>query len=251
MTALRQAVDDNATRRAEVVALGAFVALTAIGVLLPPIQQDPQYHRFADQRSWLGIPHAADVLSNIAFVVVGVFGLARSARASLGNATRLCLSFVAIGLVLAGFGSAWYHADPSDASLAWDRLPMTIVLAGVIGAAMSERIGERAGFVALFALVVVGIASVLCWRVTGNLTPYAVFQFGGIALLMMVLLTTPARADPFPWTWIVGWYAIAKIAEVGDAFIWQATDGVVAGHAIKHIAAAAAGAALFIGVRTR
>ncbi len=251
MTALRQAIGSNATRRAELVALGAFVALTAAALLLPAITQDPQYHRFADQRSWLGIPRTADVLSNIAFVAVGLFGFARSARAALEDATRLCLWFVAIGLVLTGFGSAWYHSDPSDASLVWDRLPMTIVLAGVIGAAIAERIGERASLFALFALVAAGVASVLYWRATGNLTPYGVFQFGGIALLIVVLLMTMAHSDPFPWTWVVAWYAIAKIAELGDTFIWHATDGVIAGHAIKHVAAAAACGALFVGLRKR
>lgn len=251
VTTAGQALHGDATRRAEFVVLVAFVTLTIAALLLPAIAQDPQYHRFADQRTWLGMPRAADVLSNAGFVVVGVFGFVRLTRAALKMATRVSLWFVAIGFLLTGFGSAWYHANPSDPSLVWDRLPMTIVLAGVIGAAIAERIGERASLYVLFALLVGGIATVIVWHATDNLTPYGVFQFGGILLLLAVLLMTPVRGDPFPWIWIVGWYAIAKIAELGDAFIWRATDGIVAGHAIKHVTAAAAGAAMFVGLRRR
>ena len=52
--------------------LGAIVVLVTLALLLPPIAQDPQYHLFADQRSWLGVPRVADVLSNLAFVAVGL-----------------------------------------------------------------------------------------------------------------------------------------------------------------------------------
>ena len=54
--------------------LGAIIALVTLAVLLPAVGQDPKYHLFADQRTWLGVPRAADVLSNLAFLAVGLFG---------------------------------------------------------------------------------------------------------------------------------------------------------------------------------
>jgi hypothetical protein len=39
------------------------------------IAQFANYHAFADQRMLLGIPHGADVLSNLGFAVVGLWGL--------------------------------------------------------------------------------------------------------------------------------------------------------------------------------
>src|SRR3569833_3916671 len=61
---------------------GAFLMILA-GVFfrLGPIPQLPHYHEFADQRSWAGIPHAADVLSNLAYLVAGLAGFACMPRA--------------------------------------------------------------------------------------------------------------------------------------------------------------------------
>ena len=167
--------------------LGAIIALIMLAVLLPAVAQDTKYHQFADQRTWLGVPRAADVLSNLAFVAVGLFGaitLLSPPRLPLRNATTTSLWCVAAGFVLTGIGSAWYHLQPNDATLVWDRLPMTLVLAGVISAAIAERVGENVAIAALAVLIVAGVVSVMYWRSSGNLTPYAVLQFGGIAALL-------------------------------------------------------------------
>jgi hypothetical protein len=240
--------------RAELALIAAFIALIAMALLLPAIGQDPRYHHFADERTWLGVPNAANVLSNLALVAVGILGahtLLSSARARLSDATAIALWCVAIGFVLTGIGSGWYHRQPDDATLAWDRLPMTLVIAGVAAAAIAQRVGERAAIVALSALVVAGAAGVLYWRTSGNLTPYAVFQFGAIGALLVLLLVTRAERDPFAWAWIVGWYCLAKAAELGDQAVWRWSEGIVAGHAIKHLSAAAAGAAMFYPLRKR
>ena len=51
----------------------AVVALVIHG----PIAQFEDYHAFADQSVWWGVPHAGDVLSNLAFAWVAVWGLLR------------------------------------------------------------------------------------------------------------------------------------------------------------------------------
>ena len=61
--------------RREIVALVVVVAVFAGWLLMPVIRQPQEYHAFADQRAFLGIPHAADVLSNFALVAAGLFGL--------------------------------------------------------------------------------------------------------------------------------------------------------------------------------
>ena len=240
--------------RAEGIVLGAILGFIALALLLPAIAQDPKYHLFADQRSWLGVPRAADVLSNLAFVAVGLFGaimLISPHSAHLRSATATSLWCVAVGYALTGIGSAWYHLHPNDATLVWDRLPMTVVLTGVISAAIAERVGDNLAIGSLAVLSVGGIASVVYWRSSGNLTPYAVFQFGGVAFLVGLLALTRVRGIPFAWSWIVGWYCFAKVAELADRSVWEATSGVVAGHTIKHIAAAIAGAAMFYPLRKR
>ncbi len=52
-----------------------------IGLLfVPRIPQDPAYHQFVDVRTLLGIPNFWNVVTNIPFVLVGIFGLARLSR---------------------------------------------------------------------------------------------------------------------------------------------------------------------------
>src|SRR5262245_63120081 len=99
--------------------LGLMAASLAILPLLPPIPQDPSYHQFADQRTLLGIPHFWNVVSNLPFVLVGAIGLWQFGRDRA--------SFVLfLGVFLTGFGSAYYHWDPNDDTLFWDRLPMAL-----------------------------------------------------------------------------------------------------------------------------
>jgi hypothetical protein len=43
--------------------------------LLPQIQQDQGYHRFADERILFGVPNFWNVVSNLPFVAVGAVGL--------------------------------------------------------------------------------------------------------------------------------------------------------------------------------
>ena len=179
--------------RAERICVGALLLTFAVWAVLPAIPQDPDYHRFADQRQWLGIPHAANVLSNAAFVLVGLYGIARLAardRAAFSTATEASLLCLALGLVCTGLGSAWYHLDPDDATLVWDRLPMTVVFTGVLGVAIAQRIGQNAARVGLAILFELGVISIVYWRMSGDLSLYVTLQFGGVAALLLLLLLT-------------------------------------------------------------
>jgi hypothetical protein len=242
------------SRRAGCIWVAAIVLTLIAWALLPVIQQDQSYHQFADQRTWLGLPHAADVLSNLAFALVGIFGVARLAsnsRVRFTPATEAGMWFIALGIIGTAIGSAWYHLDPTDATLVWDRLPMTLVFAGVLGASISQRIGNDLGRWALAVLVPLGIASVAYWKLTGDLSLYLMVQFGGAAALVVLLALTRRRDDSIPWAWLAVYYVVAKFAEAADRAIWDATHGYVAGHMLKHLLAAAACAAVLWPLRAR
>ena len=222
------------------------VGLLAVAALLPKVMQDPAYHGFADQRPWLGIPHAADVLSNLPFALIGMIAVLRLAsrgRTRFRSETERALWSIAIGLIGTAAGSAWYHLEPSDASLFWDRLPLIVVFAGVLAAALAQRFEGHPARWGLPVLVFLGTVSVAYWNITGNLAPYLAFQGGGILALLLIVVATRNTNDPFPWAWVIAWYALAKIAETADRTIWDATHGMIAGHAIKHLLASMACAA--------
>jgi hypothetical protein len=244
-------VSTHSLSRREIVALVVVVAVFAAWLLMPVIRQPQEYHAFADQRAFLGIPHAADVISNLALVAAGLFGLWRTQRTSrpLLPITRASLVVSFAGMALSGFGSIWYHLSPTDVTLVWDRLPMTIAFAGVYGAMFAERISARAGLAILLIALVVGPASVVHWAVSGNLSLYLVVQFGLVAGVLLLLVVTRGGPEALPWGMLLFWYVIAKVAETADASLWNATGGVVAGHMVKHVAAAIGGFAIALALR--
>src|SRR5262245_37826404 len=133
------------------------VAVLALGSLagaffLKPYPQDPDYHRFADQRTFLSIPHFLNVVSNLPFLVSGLFGIwavmSKPASEYLAGWLRVPWLALTVGIFLTGFGSSYYHWNPSDDTLFWDRLPMAIGFGAMLGIIAAERIdvgtwGER------------------------------------------------------------------------------------------------------------
>ena len=240
------------TRQELYVAL-ALVVGAAIWLFMPAFGQQASYHLFADIRSWCGIPNAADVLSNLGFVAVGLlgfFGVQRRAR-GLAPTVRISLNVFFLGLVLTGFGSAYYHWNPNNQTLVADRLPMTVAFAGVFGAIVAERVSARSGMAVLLVMLVVGPASVFYWQSSADLSLYAVVQFGGMAGLLLLLSLTRAGRDPFPWWTLLAWYALSKLLETADLLIWNASRELFAGHALKHLAAALGGLAIANALRRR
>jgi hypothetical protein len=207
-----------------------FAGLTLVWIAVGrPIAQDQGYHNFANQRTVLGIPNAANVLSNLPFIVVGFFGLTGMGRQD-GAWRTLWL-----GLLLTGFGSGFYHWHPSDSTLVWDRLPMAVTFAGVICVFLRRGLEARSTLLPVWLVYAVG--TVVYWAWSGDLRAYIVLQFGGMVLLAGIWIVKRERLPK--WGWVLLGYARAKVLEGADRKIWSATGGLLAGHAWKHIAAAA------------
>jgi hypothetical protein len=64
-----------ARSKALLLLLAVAILIAIVALFLPPIPQPLTYHNFADHRAWLGIPNFGDVVSNLAFAIVGVWGL--------------------------------------------------------------------------------------------------------------------------------------------------------------------------------
>lgn len=208
--------------------ISAAAAIAA--VLHGPIVQDQAYHAFADSRVFAGIPNFADVVSNLPFLIAGLYGLARRRR----EAEYVALS---LGVLLVSFGSAYYHWSPTDATLAWDRLPMTIAFMGLFAALLKDSRVTR--FPALAPLLAAGLLSVVYWRWTGDLRPYFLVQFLPL-LLMPFILAFYERKDIDGRLLAAAFvlYAAAKLFEHYDRQIFAVF--FFGGHALKHLAAGAA-----------
>lgn len=235
--------------------VAALLGLAAIAVvtawLLPPIPQDPAYHAFADRRAALGIPNAANVVSNVGFAVVGALGLGWLAARARALATweRAAALVIFAGVFFTAAGSAYYHLAPDNARLLWDRLPITLVFMALFAFVIGDRVDARAGRLLLLPLIVAGAASAVSWHVSelagrGDLRFYGVVQFFPMIAIPLVLVLFPARSTGAVWLWTaLALYAIAKAAEAGDGWVLLAT-GIVSGHTVKHVVSALAAACL-------
>jgi hypothetical protein len=143
----------------------SFVALSlVVWWAAPRVEQKPEYHHFADFRPWHGVNNAANVLSNLPMLIVGVAGLIALGAGrgrDVDSTTRVKLKIEAAAFVLTSLGSMYYHLRPDDMTLVVDRLPMTTGFASVLAVALAVRVGDREAIEAFTAWVVLGVASMV------------------------------------------------------------------------------------------
>ena len=227
-----------------VAVLGLMVASLAILPLLPPIPQDPSYHDFADQRTLLGIPHFWNVVSNLPFVLVGAAGLWQFAR-------DRAIFVLFLGVFLTGFGSAYYHWNPNNDTLFWDRLPMALTFMAILTVAIEERVSAKAGAILLWPVLALAVFSLLLWRWTDDLRLYGWVQFFPCIALPILFVALPPRYSGTAY-WLIAavLYALAKLFEFYDHAIYS-MGFILSGHTMKHLAAASACFAILCYFQTR
>lgn len=217
------------------------IAAAAIASLLMqgPIAQDPAYHQFADQRSVLRVPNFWNVASNLPFLLVGLYGSVLLGRGHSGGALSFLRPAYAVffpALALVALGSAYYHLDPGDQTLVWDRLPMTLAFMAFFSAILGEHIQPSLVRRGLIPLLLLGMASVIWWQVSGDLRPYLLVQFLPVLLIPAIVVLYPSGAPGAGYVWaLLASYVVAKVLELFDASIYQALG--FSGHSLKHIAA--------------
>lgn len=213
---------------------------------IAPIAQPQSYHDFADQRAWQGVPHAMNVLSNAPFALVGLLGFGCIVRGRGVRGAEPAYGLLFAGALLTAFGSAWYHAAPTDATLVWDRLPIAAAFAGLVAGTIADRRPQWCVRLT-FGFAAVAAATVLLWAVSGNLLPYLVMQgcFFGVALAATALV--PSRWSHARALYVAAAiYALAIVCERYDQLLWQLMGGAVSGHTVKHLLAAAALAVILV-----
>jgi hypothetical protein len=223
--------------------------------------QPLSYHAFADCRAIWSVPNFFNVVSNLPFLAGGAVGLAQVLRAGGGfidPRERLPYLVFFLGAFLTCFGSAYYHAAPDNQRLVWDRLPMTLGFAGLVSAAIAERVDLEIGLRSLWPLLALGVASVIYWYASeragaGNVIPYAAYQAWSILVIVLLIAAFPAKrySHAAGLAWAAVFYGAAKAFETFDLAVYRALGGTLSGHTIKHLFAAAAVFAIVRQLRLR
>lgn len=220
--------------------------------MLKPVPMPPHYHHFADQRGWLGIPNAWNVLSNIAIALPGLWCifLFSSKKVQFNDPRERWLWMgVSIGIVLTAAGSSYYHLDPTNARLFWDRLPMTIVFMSFVAALIGERINISLGLWLWPVLIVIGICSVFAWYASelqgkSDLRFYIGIQVFTILVALIMWLSPSPYDRNGDLAIAVTCYGVALLCETFDQQIYSIIKGVISGHTLKHLLIGLAGACL-------
>jgi hypothetical protein len=222
-------------------------------LFINPVPQDPAYHLFADRRSCLGIPNFGNVASNAAFTLVGLIGLAvlyggrpLDQRRSFLDTLPFAVFFTGVALV--GVGSAFYHWQPDNDTLFWDRLPMTVAFMSITAAVVADRMHRAVGLkIVLPVLLVLGVASLVYWSQSeaagrGDLRFYLLVQFMPIALIPLICWLFPdARYTKRRYILsMILCYGVALLFDRFDGAFYDLAQETISGHTVKHLIAACA-----------
>ncbi|CAD6227998.1 unnamed protein product [Miscanthus lutarioriparius] len=188
----------DAGRKKKWVAWAVAAAIFVVLMLVTPaIPQDEAYHDFADQRTlFLDSKHSD---SNLA-------------ASSQGELWSWTLFFV--GATAVGFGSSYYHLNPNDATLVWDRLPMTIAFTSVMAIFIIERVDERAGFYLLAKVEEAADKPIYNWThqiVSGHTLKHLCAAMVPVFLALMLAKRTiePERVSLLQ-KWKISWVTVRE-----------------------------------------
>lgn len=221
--------------------------------------QASDYFEFADSRAALSVPNFWNVASNALFLVFGIVGLRlvlTDGKLAILHRLRHVYAMLFVGIIMTALGSGWFHLNPGNSTLFWDRLPMTIAFMPLFTVIIAEHVAENLAKTLFWPLMVLGAGSVMYWDYTelqgaGDLRWYGLVQFLPMLLIPAILLLYRSVFDSAHLFWnAIGLYAAAKIFEQMDAQIYG-LGAIVSGHSLKHIAASLVPLVLIIGIKRR
>ena len=229
------------------------IIVISFGVMMniKPISQDLSYHDFADSRQFSGVPNFLNVISNIPFALFGIMGIFYCRRIRNGDAYWSWLTLFS-GVALVTVGSGYYHLNPGNETLVWDRLPIAIAFMGLFIAILSEYVNPKIQRQFLIPSILLGFFSVLIWQLTDNLRFYLWVQFFPILSIPIVLVLYKGRYTHirfFLYALIL--YLFAKLFELYDREVFSILSEQLSGHTLKHIFASLSVLSLYLMLQKR
>lgn len=209
-----------------------FVTLTFLifcFILVPHIPQNQDYHKFAGDGLKIHncCPNTNNVISNIPFALVGVYGLLVGPR-TLG---WVGFSLSSIGVCL---GSGYYHWTPNNLTLVWDRLPMTLCTMSAAFEIFKDY-GFELTLWDFYLWWIVGLYSVFYWKQVDDLRLYAFVQYAPILAMLnfMIMGYKLESLNQYGLLFAIAIYALARVMEYFDYYFYFHTP--LSGHVWKHL----------------
>lgn len=213
-----------------------------------PVHQDLAYHHFAEQRFLFNIPHWGDFLTNIAFAITGLLLLRFKNNLEVyAGQKKLFYCFVLSCFALC-LGSGYYHYNPDNESLVWDRATMLLGFALIlIDTAIRYHIfNEKHLLTKIFFIEVLFLITLLPWIYFDRLELYVLAQFFVMSVMPLLALKNYLETKNMGYAvstnnhnlyqhilYMFLFYSLAKFFEHYDLLFYQLLN--FSGHSIKHI----------------
>uniref|UniRef100_A0A914CPA1 Uncharacterized protein n=1 Tax=Acrobeloides nanus TaxID=290746 RepID=A0A914CPA1_9BILA len=228
--------------------ISVLLSIFLTAAFIPPFSQPQSYHDYAVRRIWYGIPYADYVLSNIGFLLTGGYGVIRLLLSSADfkktfvNPWEFAMYTYFFATIFAtAFGSAYYHWNPNNSTLFWDRLPISMAMMSLFSAVITERVSTKLGIVTFPVLQFLGALATVHWMLTenagvGDLKLYGLVQIMSTFCFPLILLAYPSRfSGTHNLFYAVACFLLARGAELSDKLVYKWTLQTVGGHVLKHI----------------
>lgn len=150
------------------------------------------------------------------------------------------------------FGSAYYHWNPNNDTLVWDRLPMTIGFMGLFIGLLSESVNSRIERLILVPAIVLGFSSVIYWHYYDDLRFYYWIQLIPLLTIPVVLIVYRNKYTQQKYLLVaLAFYLFAKVFEAYDKEIFLISYQQFSGHSFKHVLAALASLTIYFLLKKR
>ena len=178
----------------------------------------PEYHNFADKRTFLEIPNAMDVLSNIVILIPALYLLQRKQKTKESN-------LLILHIILLSVASSYYHFNPSDETILGDFLMIAATSMIVLIIISDTEYGLLLYSYAIF--------SILYWKYTGDLRFYILILIG-VPLYIVIKYYKDINLRNYVYIIIIA-TILLRLSEHNDHFIYKLTNKQMSGHTLKHI----------------
>lgn len=216
------------------------VALTLlVGAWALPVMKDAGVdHTLGNVWSFWGIPNSLNVLSNLALIGVGSYGLSKQPRFRLDWQVLLGLITILISLIISGITSAYYHWTLDELSLLSMRMPIALgLLGGVSFALLSAQLNLKtwSALILYFLLQACAIGCTLYCYFVQDISFYIMSHIFPLIILLVstVRLKQQSRAKDLLYSLL--FYVLAQISALYHDAIYAYTHEYVNGYTFKHI----------------
>lgn len=214
---------------------------------MAPLALDISPYEFACDGTLMGIPHFWNVVTNIPFLLIGIWGT-REVRRLKQAGRRTSFNWLGIWVSTAciGLGSGAYHLFLTPFGLGLDRLAIAALIAFLLAHVAHVIHGIGPSRRLTFWLVLVSETTVVVWMLGGSPWFYGVLQAAAGVGILLVVLRADLRARrgvrhlsvrPGPLYLFALCYGLAKVCELLDEEVCTWT-GWIGGHPLKHVFAA-------------